>query len=296
MFGNLKKKLSNVIQEGMVISESLQQQYRQRVSSSSGASGAGTPTSPTTPTSTPLGYNDSLSASSRRSSSLSLSGQFQLADGVPTNLNVAAGCNLLAKYEDDWQQIHVANEENAGQAAQVAKQIAAVQDRASGQRKVINELNHCLSEIPSLIVKLHASAKTLESLEQMGDLLELELEKLEDLCEECELQELMLEKQFELSRHKQKKLNELEQYRQQIAAQHQARIEDHEQRLRQLQKERQAVFDDAFRCDMEEFKQRGQLTKIQPAPKDFNKLALEEVILEPNEVEAKDALEQFLNG
>ncbi|KAM8707751.1 hypothetical protein ACLKA7_014825 [Drosophila subpalustris] len=283
MFGNLKKKLNNAIQEGIVISESLQQQYRQRVRSNSGSQTSAA----TTPTTT---LNESFTSS--RSSSHSLSGQ--LADGLPTHLNVAAGCNLLSKYEDDWQQIHASNEENAERAAAVATQISNVQQRASGQHATINELNSCLAGLPALIVKLRASAETLESLQQMGAQLDLELEKLEDLCEECELQEFILEQQFQLSKHKQKKLNELEQYRQKVAAEHQQKIRAHEQQLRQLQKERQAVFDDAFRNDLEEYKQRGQLTKI--PTKTNRQTSLDEVVLEQNDVEAKDALEKFLNG
>jgi len=255
MFGSLKKKLSSAIQEGLVISENLQQQYRQRVSS--GNSGSPQTSGLTTPTS-PLGLNESLSSS--RSSSLSLSAPFQLTDGVPSHLNVAAGCSLLAKYEDDWQQIHGANEENAEKAAQIASQISGVQNKASNQRRIISDLNSSLAGIPTLIAQLQASSKVLNSLEQMGQQLEVELEKLEDLCEECELQEFILEQQFQLSRHKQKKLNELEQYRQQIASKHQSKIKDQEKKLLQLQRERQAVFDDAFRGDMEEYKQHGQLT------------------------------------
>ncbi|XP_017041556.1 dysbindin protein homolog [Drosophila ficusphila] len=288
MFGNLKKKLSSAIQEGLVISENLQQQYRQRVSS--GNSGSSQASGITTPTS-PLGLNESLSSS--RSSNLSLSAPFQLTDGVPSHLNVAAGCSLLAKYEDDWQQIHGANEENAEKAAAIADQISGVQCKATNQRRIISELNSSLAGIPTLIAQLQVSSKVLQSLEQMGQQLEVELEKLEDLCEECELQEFFLEQQFQISRHKQRKLNELEQYRQQIASKHQSKIQDQEQKLLQLQRERQAVFDDAFRGDMEEFKQHGQLPKIQTTSKS---LALEEVVLEPNEVETKDALEQFLNG
>ncbi|KAH8373352.1 hypothetical protein KR009_001514 [Drosophila setifemur] len=286
MFGSLKKKLSSAIQEGLVISENLQQQYRQRVSPGNTGSTGGN----TTPSS-PLGLNESLSSS--RSSNLSLSAPFQLTEGIPSHLNVAAGCSLLAKYEDDWQQIHVANDENAEKAASIANQISGVQQKASNQRQIVSELNSSLAGIPSLIFQLQASSKTLRSLEEMGKQLEVELEKLEDLCEECEVQEFILEQQFQLSRHKQKKLNELEQYRQRIASQHQSKIQDHEQKLLRLQRERQAVFDDAFRSDMEEFKQNGQLTKIQTIS---NKLALEEVVLEPNDTEAKDALEQFLNG
>ncbi|XP_017840969.1 dysbindin protein homolog [Drosophila busckii] len=287
MFGSLKKKLSNAIQEGIVISESLQQQYRQRVSSSSSQSSLASKSIPTTP----LSQNESFTSSLNSTSTHSLTGN--LADGVPVQLNVAAGCNLLAKYEDDWQVMHTANEENAARAASVATQITAVEHRASMQRATINDLNSCLAKLPELVTKLKASVATLQSMKKLGEQLEIELEKLEDLCEECELQEFMLEKQFELSRHKQNKLNSLEQYRQQIAAQHQEKIRAHEQHLRQIQKERNAVFDNAFQGDLQEYKQHGQLTKIQTKA---NNLSLEEVVLEHSDEEAKDALEQFLNG
>ena len=51
----------------------------------------------------------------------------------------------------------------------------------------------------------------------------------------------------------------METYRQKIAAEHQQRIKDHEEKLRKIQKERQAVFDDAFRNDLEEYKQKGHI-------------------------------------
>lgn len=51
----------------------------------------------------------------------------------------------------------------------------------------------------------------------------------------------------------------MELFRQKIATEHQQRIKDHEENLRKIQKERQAVFDDAFRHDLEEFKQKGHI-------------------------------------
>lgn len=54
-------------------------------------------------------------------------------------------------------------------------------------------------------------------------------------------------------------LEDLEVFRQKVAAEHQQRIKEHEIKLRNIQKERQAVFDDAFRNDLEEFKQKGHI-------------------------------------
>lgn len=51
----------------------------------------------------------------------------------------------------------------------------------------------------------------------------------------------------------------MEKFRQKLAAEHQEKIRMHEEKLRQIQKERQAVFEDAFLCDLEEFKEKGSL-------------------------------------
>ncbi|EDW19775.1 dysbindin protein homolog [Drosophila mojavensis] len=283
MLGSLKKKISNAIQEGIVISESLHEQYRQRV--------GGSTSSRTSEATAPKATGLDSSHLSLNGSHFSNGSSVYLSD-VPTKLNVAAGCNLLSKYEDSWQQIHAANERNAENAETLAFQITAVLRSANEKRATINELNSCLSALPALVVKLEECTEVIGSLEKLGLELEQELDKLENLCEECELQEFVLAQQFQLSKHKQKKLIELEQYRQKIADQHQQTIQTHEQHLRRLQKERQAVFHDAFCEDLEEYKQSGQLPKIETKAM---KLCLEDVVLEEKDFATSDALEHFLN-
>ncbi|XP_036318561.1 dysbindin protein homolog [Rhagoletis pomonella] len=278
MFGNLRKKLNNAIQDGFIITENLQQQYRQRQASSTGSSA-------TTPT-----LDDSI-PSNRSSHSF---GQVSLNDVIlPADLNMAAGCNLLAKYEDDWRILHVANEENASKASQVAEQIEQIGQRTSALHVDMTDLITCLSGIPALVEKLSESAKTLQKVDALSASVEMELERLQDLCEECDLQEYMLNKQCELSQFKQMKMIELESYRRRVAAEHQDKIRQHEQQLRRIQRERQAVFDDAFRGDLAEFKTKGTITKIQTETLPQS-VALEEVVLE--DPTTKDALEDFLNG
>ncbi|XP_037939409.1 dysbindin protein homolog [Teleopsis dalmanni] len=275
MFGNIKKKLSNALQEGFVISESLQQHYR-RVS---------TPSTPVSPT-----FEDRFN--SDRSSLRSSSTTEDLVDAVPSNVNVAAGCNLLAKYEDDWVSINKMSEENARRADQIATEIDKIKQKTMEQRVVMTDLITCLSGIPGLIVKLENSKKTLQDITEFATRVERETDVLQNLCEECEMQEFILQKQFELSQYKQKKMGELEVYRQKVAAEHQGKIRQHEEHLKQIQRERQAVFDDAFRGDIEEFKQKGVITKISTESK--AKVTLEEVDLQDEQT--KDALEEFLNG
>lgn len=279
MFGSLRKKLNSVIQEGFIITENLQQQYRQSQTSSAGSSA-------TTPT-----LDESIH--SNRSSS-SFGGQLPGSDVIlPGDVNMAAGCNLLAKYEDAWKLLHDANEDNATKAAQVAKQIERIGQCTNVLHTDMTDLATCLSGIPALVEKLNESLETLKNVNKLSASIETELECLEDLCEECELQELILNKQCELSQFKQMKMAELESYRQCVAAKHQEKIRQHEQNLRRIQRERQAVFDDAFHGDLAEFKSKGGLTKIQKEEPSLS-VALEEVVLE--DTATKDALEDFLNG
>uniref|UniRef100_A0A0A1X687 Dysbindin n=1 Tax=Zeugodacus cucurbitae TaxID=28588 RepID=A0A0A1X687_ZEUCU len=279
MFGSLRKKLNSVIQEGFIITENLQQQYRQSQTSSASSSA-------TTPT-----LDESIH--SNRSSS-SFAGQLPGSDLIlPGDVNMAAGCNLLAKYEDAWKQLHDANENNATKATQVAKQIERIGQATNVLHTDMTDLATCLSGIPALVEKLHESLETLQNVNKLSATVETELERLEDLCEECDLQEFMLNKQCELSQFKQMKMAELESYRQRVAAKHQDKIRQHEQNLRRIQRERQAVFDDAFRGDLAEFKSKGVLTKIQKEEPTLP-VALEEVVLDDST--NKDALEDFLNG
>ena len=126
--------------------------------------------------------------------------------GLPCDVNIAAGCNLLAKYEDDWKDIHENNIENAKKAQEIAKQIQTIEKRMTNHHVVMTDLIHCLSAIPSIILKLKTCQETLDEVHNLGNVVDEELEKLEDLCDECELQEYILEKQCEISKYKQKKM------------------------------------------------------------------------------------------
>lgn len=126
--------------------------------------------------------------------------------GLPCDVNIAAGCNLLAKYEDDWKDIHENNLENSKKAQEIAKQIQTIEKRMTNHHVVMTDLIHCLSAIPSLILKLKSCQETLDEVHNLGNIVDEELEKLEDLCDECELQEYILEKQCEISKYKQKKM------------------------------------------------------------------------------------------
>lgn len=207
MFSSLKKKFNNALQEASIITENLQQQYRQRVT---------TPEVIITKRETKgannrklklfyICFNCLLFLQSLSSSRSSLANS-TLELGLPSDVNVAAGCNVLAKYEDDWKIIHQNNVDNAKKAQEVAKQIQTIEKRMTNQHVVMTDLIHCLAGIPQLVHKLKTCQETLKEVENLTQVVDKELEKLEDLCEECEFQEYILEKQCEISKYKQKKM------------------------------------------------------------------------------------------
>uniref|UniRef100_A0A1A9VMZ3 Dysbindin n=1 Tax=Glossina austeni TaxID=7395 RepID=A0A1A9VMZ3_GLOAU len=245
MFSNLKRKLNYAMQEGLTVTENLQQQYRQRVSNSK---------NPT---------NSSNSSLVSSTSEL----------GIPSNINASAGCKILSKYENDWQMLHQNNEENSKKAAELAEQIETIDQKMSNHQIIITDLLTSLAGLPKLTEKLKSCQHTLVEVQELHTLVERDFEKLEDLCEECDFQE------FQWQKHK-------------LALEQEQRIHNHEVKLQQIQKERQAVFEDAFQYDLLEYKRTGQVPKID---KDLNStVTLEEIVLDDNGT--KDALEEFLNG
>uniref|UniRef100_A0A1A9X0C6 Dysbindin n=1 Tax=Glossina brevipalpis TaxID=37001 RepID=A0A1A9X0C6_9MUSC len=208
MFSNLKRKLNYAMQEGSTITENLQQQYRQRV-----------PTSKS-----PTSSNNSLVGSTSEL-------------GLPSNINVSAGCKLLSKYEDDWQALHQNNEENSKKAAVLAGQIENIEQKMFNHQIIMTDLLTCLAGLPNLIEKLQSCRHTLTEVQELHKMVEKDFEKLQDL-------------------------KDLELFRQKLALEQEQRIRNHEVKLQQIQKERQAVFEDAFQYDLLEYKRTGQVTKI----------------------------------
>lgn len=190
MFGSLKKKLSNALQEGITISENLQQQYKLKMSSMS-SSASVTPT---------------LSMSFSGISSMNASSNSINTFDVPPNINASAGCGLFEKYEDEWLEIREANQQNAKLADKVALQISNIEQKCSQQKLELTDMNTCLNGVSQLIKNLKESHKSLVELQEKCQSVEKELEILQDLCEECDLQEEILHKQCELNLYKQNKM------------------------------------------------------------------------------------------
>lgn len=183
MFRKFKQKISSAIQEGLALSESLQQQYQQNRKST-----------PTTPT---------VAVDINSISSVTLgSDDWKISNDDWT----IAGVGLLDKYENDWKEISESNEKNAQIAEKIARNIDVLEMRMHKQQIVMRDFNACLAGLPEVCAKLKASEEILQQVQALSEIVEEKFKRLQDLCEECDLQEFMLHKQCELSQYKQKKM------------------------------------------------------------------------------------------
>lgn len=189
MFSDLKKRISSVIQDGL-IPASIHQSFHHHLSNATnslytgGGSGASHP------------------ATTSSSSSASAKGFVQ----IPSFIKLTAGAEYLDSQERMWKELHDNNEVNAAKATEIDAQIQEI--RECSQRAVtdITDLNHSLNCVPTIKETVRCCANIIEAVRSSGARVEQSLFELEDLIETLELQEMQLNHRFEMAVYKEKKL------------------------------------------------------------------------------------------
>lgn len=251
MFGNIKRKLNDVIQEGL-----------------------------------PTNYLKTNSTSSDNLNNI------EIGIPMPSNINISAGCQILRKNEEIWKNIHSINEKNANLARKIDEQIKKIKNNSDKLYTNFTDLNYLLSQMPTIEKNLNNCINTIQTINEKCKIIDEKLINLEDLCEEIKLQEKQLEHKVQLSKYKQEKMKQLEEVRLKLAVQYEEKLKKHEESLIKIQKERQAVFQDAFEHDIELFKEKGELPKVERIKRELsNELSLEEIDL--NSTDDQNNLENF---
>lgn len=116
-----------------------------------------------------------------------------------------------------------------------------------------------LAGVPQVLAEVQNLMVQLGDLMTAFDDVELGLAKLEDTVETQELQERQLDHRFQLALYKERRLAELEAARDTLAAEHSKRLQEHEIKLQQSLRERQATFGQAFEEDIRHYKSSGVL-------------------------------------
>lgn len=259
MFGSIRKKFNDVIHEGIVISENLSTSYLK-----------------------PSNSQNNFEVN-------------RTELGIPTDINLTSGCALLEQNEKTWRNLHERNEANAIKATSTDETITRIKEKTEKLYIDLTDLNVCLNSIAALENNLQTCNDMITNIGTLCKSLETKLVELEDVTEELDLQSRQIEHKFQMSMYKEKKMVELEEVRKRFALKHAENVKQYENELKKIQQERQAVFQDAFQHDLEIYKEKGSIPKVEHLKKNTlePELSLEEITLDDSA--NKSELEEFLN-
>lgn len=250
----------------------------------------GTATSPTTTTSTTqIGQQ----TSPRRSMPSPTNSNLRLHSpkmNYPTNgaINFSAGCDILEYNESVWEEIHSMNEQNASKAQCIDLVIESLTDGLNKKLVDLSDINVSLETIPNIVKTVQDCSNVLHDVNKKCSDVERGLCELENLIEALHLQDRQLDRKLEMAMYREKKLGKfdcglvhahtytlltlfpfhlstgnLEKVRKSLAEQHAHNVRETEKERSVVQKERQAVFQDAFQNDMKCYKTTGSLPSKQ---------------------------------
>lgn len=121
-------------------------------------------------------------------------------------INFNAGCTLLQRNEEIWQEIHAANESNARKAAESDRLILGIKESITKHDIDLSDINVSLEQVPQIIQTVESCSAIVMDINQKCVAIEDQLFELEDLMEILELQEKQLDKRLELAMFKERKL------------------------------------------------------------------------------------------
>ncbi|XP_022907925.2 dysbindin protein homolog isoform X1 [Onthophagus taurus] len=205
------------------------------------------------------------------------------------NVNPNIGAEILSHYQQEWAEIHKQSEENASAANHVADEIERVYSKVLKDHENLQKTMSFLSATGSLKLQIDHCLIQIDGLYNDFDRAEKSLMSLDDLIDKVELEHKKIDHRHQLALYKEKKLVNLENARSNLASKHAQNVIEHELKQRQLLKERQQVFQEAFKRDLETYKSLGTIPKIEVTNNQAS--ALEDIQLEVD----KEALDQFLD-
>lgn len=167
MFGDFRKKLNLVIQEGR---ENLSNSYI-RTSSTNESS------VDTSPLSNPL-----------------------------LNINFEAGSKYLELREKQWKEIHQMNDDNATKADEIDERIRVIKDTSTRVLSEVNDCNVMLTSLPTVSQTLKLCAELAAELGRNCKSVERELVELEDIQDRLDLEAAKRKHHLEMAVYKEKKL------------------------------------------------------------------------------------------
>lgn len=204
-------------------------------------------------------------------------------------INQYAGAKLLDHFQNQWVEIHNSNEENARAAENVATEINNISEKITTSKKNIDLITHVLTN-SNLISNITQCLNQVKELYGVSESLERKLVHLEDLLDQAEFEKMTKQHRFHLDNYKERKQETLNKLSSTLEEEYKKKVEQHDNKKKLILEERQKVFQEAFKSDIEVYKSLGTIPKLE-IPKNQNGALLEEIQLDFDQNE----LEKFFN-
>ncbi|CAH0546810.1 unnamed protein product [Brassicogethes aeneus] len=203
-----------------------------------------------------------------------------------SSINYFAGAEILSKYQEQWAAIHKLNEENATKAEDLAYEIQNISKHVKSEKEDIGLITHILTQ-SNLTANISNCLKQVKNLHDTCNNVEKGLIALEDLINLNDFENIKKQHAYHLKQYEVRKQESLGSFKTNLETDHQKKILKHEANKKKILEERQKVFQEAFKSDLEVYKNLGTIPKLK-LPKKQSAL-LEEIQLDFDQNE----LDQF---
>lgn len=208
-----------------------------------------------------------------------------------TSFNLDAGADLLQRYQLIWKELHENTEQNARRAEEVDVLINNLFVEYDRKNEVLGKLHESVKSLPLILSELQSLTDVLATLDEEYDHVESALIQLENICEKQELQNAKLVDSQKLAAYRNRKMDDLEKLKVQLAKDHMKSVQKLEKHKQKELKERQETFQSAFDQDIDFYRTHGRLERLSVSSSDSGKRAdLGDIVVDTDQ----HALDDFL--
>lgn len=208
-----------------------------------------------------------------------------------TSFNLDAGADLLQRYQLIWKELHENTEQNARQAEEVDVSINNLFVEYDRKNEVLGKLHESVKSLPLILSELQSLTDVLATLDEEYDHVESALIQLENICEKQELQNAKLVDSKKLAAYRNRKMDDLEKLKVQLAKDHMKSVQKLEKHKQKELKERQETFQSAFDQDVDFYRTHGRFERLSVSSSDSGKKAdLGDIVVDTDQ----HALDDFL--
>ncbi|KAG5897134.1 hypothetical protein JTB14_025087 [Gonioctena quinquepunctata] len=204
-------------------------------------------------------------------------------------INLNAGAEILQHFQNQWEELHKINEENAKNAEKAAHEIERISAKINANKTNLELIEHIFTN-SKLADNISRCLNAINDLYRSSEKIEHDLIKLETLMDEGDFQRLQRQHKYHLDQYQIRKEESLETFKSNLNEKHTKKIADYDASKKIVLEERQKVFQDAFKTDLEMYKSMGTIPEISHSKKQ-NGALLEEIQLDFDQNE----LDQFFN-